>query len=309
MPATRSYGMDHNLYPWSPIISRRSLKWPSAARVALAVVVNLEHWDWQVPADTPLAVSPLGGPDTLWGGNDPKFPDIAGYGNHEYGNRVGVFRVFSVLEKYGIRPTLALDAAVAGNYPFLVEAGRKSGGEFIAHGMTRRRLLHSGMSEDEECRYISDSIAAVETATGVRPIGWCGPDFQQTVRTPHILAAQGIRYVCDLGNDEQPYKMTPATGELYSLGINLYLDDGYVHLRGRRTIQELSLLWRDWFDGLYVDGAISGRMMVLNLHPWIIGQPWRIRYLDEVLSHICAHAAVWKATGSEIIEAFKAQTE
>ncbi|HVB18608.1 MAG TPA: polysaccharide deacetylase family protein, partial [Stellaceae bacterium] len=80
------------------------------------------------------------------------------------------------------------------------------------------------------------------------------------------------------------------------------------HLHGRRTIDETNLLWRDWFDGLYADGATSGRLMVLHLHPWIMGQPWRIRHLDEVLSHICSHAGVWKATGAEIVDWFAAQS-
>ena len=133
-----------------------------------------------------------------------------------------MFRIFALLDKYGIRPTLALDKAVADHYPTLVEEGRKRGAEFIAHGLSRRRIIHIGMSEDEEREYIRASIAAVETAMGTRPVGWSGPDFQETPNTPNLLAAEGIRYVCDWGNDEQPYKMTPKTGELYSLGVNAY---------------------------------------------------------------------------------------
>jgi peptidoglycan/xylan/chitin deacetylase (PgdA/CDA1 family) len=308
MPAQRAYGMDQEVSPWSPIIARPVLRWPDHARVALAVIVNLEHWDWEVPPQTPLAVSPLGGPEGLWSGNQPAFPDIGGYGNHEYGNRVGVFRLLAVLDKYGITPTLALDKAVADHYPFLIQEGQRRNAEFIAHGLSRRRILHSGMSEDEERQYIRDAIAAVAQATGTRPVGWAGPDFQETLHTPHLLAAAGIRYVCDWGNDEQPYKMTPKTGELYALGVHAYLDDNYIHLHGRRTIHEVNRLWREWFDGLYADGATTGRVMVLHLHPWIMGQPWRIRHLDDVLGHITAHAGVWKATGREIIDWFTAQS-
>ena len=163
------------------------------------------------------------------------------------------------------------------------------------------------MSEAEDRDYIRASIAAVERATGTRPVGWSGPDFQETPKTPNLLAAEGIRYVCDWGNDVQPYRMTPKTGELHSLGVNAYLDDNYIHLHGRRTINEVNLLWRQCFDGLYADGAATGRLMVLHLHPWIMGRPWRIRYLDEVLGHICARRGVWKATGSQIIDWFKAQ--
>jgi allantoinase len=172
MPAKRAYGMDQDFYPWSPIVTRRALSWPDNARVALAVIVNLEHWDWEVPAGTPLPVSPLGGPEGLWSGNQPQFPDIGGYGNHEYGNRVGIFRILAVLDKYGIKPTLALDKAVADHYPVLVKEGQKRDAEFIAHGLSRRRIIHIGMSEDAERQYIRASIEAVERATGKRPIGW-----------------------------------------------------------------------------------------------------------------------------------------
>jgi peptidoglycan/xylan/chitin deacetylase (PgdA/CDA1 family) len=308
MPAKRAYGMDQDFYRWSPIVTRPVLRWPDDARVALVVIVNLEHWDWEVPASTPVAVSPMGGPEGIWTGNQPQFPDIGGYGNHEYGNRVGIFRILAVLDKYGITPSLALDKAVADHYPTLVKEGQRRGAEFIAHGLSRRRIIHIGMSEDEERQYIRASIAAVERATGARPVGWSSPDFQETPNTPNLLAAEGIRYVCDWGNDEQPYRMTPQTGELYSLGVNAYLDDNYIHLHGRRTINEVNLLWREWFDGLYADGADTGRMMVLHLHPWIMGQPWRIRHLDEVLGHICARQGVWKATGREIIDWFKVET-
>ena len=210
MPAKRrTYGMDQDFYPWSPIVTRTTLSWPDNARVALAVIVNLEHWDWEVPASTPLAVSPMGGPEGLWSGNQPQFPDIGGYGNHEYGNRVGIFRILAVLDEYGIKPTLALDKAVADHYPVLVKECQKRDAEFIAHGLSRRRIIHIGMSEDEERQYIRASIEAVERATSKRPIGWSGPDFQEMPNTPNLLAAEGIRYVCDWGNDEQPYKMTP----------------------------------------------------------------------------------------------------
>jgi allantoinase len=302
MPGHRNYGMDHDVYEWSPIVNRPVLRWPNGARVALVVVVNLEHYGWTAAEGTPTAVSPLGGPGGLWTDSQPgteRFPDIGTYGNHEYGNRVGVFRIFDVLDKYGIVPTLALDAMTADNYPYLVAAGQDRGAEFIAHGIGRREIIHAGLSEEQERRYIQTSIAAVEKATGTRPAGWLGPDFQETVNTPHLLAAEGITYLCDFGNDEQPYKMTPKTGELYSLGVCAPLDDNYTNVHARRTITELTNSWCGWFDGVYADGATNGRVM---------GQPWRIVYLDQVLGHIDAHQGVWKATGGQVIDWFKKQS-
>src|SRR4030081_3717923 len=102
MPANRSYGMDQDFYPWSPIVTRPVLRWPDTARVALAVIVNLEHWDWDwdVPAGNQLAVSPLGGPEGMWTGNQPQFPDIAGDSNYEYGNQVRICRILALFDKY-----------------------------------------------------------------------------------------------------------------------------------------------------------------------------------------------------------------
>ena len=82
MPAKRAYGMDQDFYPWSPIVTRPVLRWPDNARVALAVIVNLEHWDWEVPEGTPLSVSPIGEFEGLWSGNQPNFPDIGGEPTH-----------------------------------------------------------------------------------------------------------------------------------------------------------------------------------------------------------------------------------
>ncbi len=185
MPAKRAYGADRTFYPWSPIVTRPPLRWPDNARVALAVIVNLEYWDWEVPAGTPLAVSPMGGPEGMWTGNQPAFPDIGGYGNHEYGNRVGAFRILALLDKYGIKPTLALDKAVADHYPALIAEGQKRGAEFIAHGLSRRQIIHIGMSEDEERAYIRASIEAVEQGYGKRA-RWAGraPISRRRQNTP-----------------------------------------------------------------------------------------------------------------------------
>jgi allantoinase len=296
MPGERKLGQDHPYYDWSPIVKRAPLRWPNNARVALAVIVNLEHWDWQLPPDDPAA--PPG----------PFRPDIATFSFREYGNRIGVFRVLRILDKYAIKPTIAMDKAVAEHYPFLVQECKNRGLEVIAHGVTARRVIHAKMTTDVERAYIRDSIEAVAKATGKRPVGWLGPGFQESMNTPSLLAAEGIRYVCDWSNDEQPYHMKVPQGELFSLGVDLDLDDDYIHFTGRRLIGEFKQIIQDTFDGLYSDGAKSGRTMVLNIHPWIFGQPWRSKYLDAALAHMNKSPAVWKASGQEIVDWYKAHS-
>lgn len=296
MPGERKLGQDHPHYDWSPIVRRAPLRWPNNARVALAVIVNLEHWDWQAPPDEPGA--PAG----------PFRPDLATYSMHEYGNRVGVFRVLRILDKYGIKPTIAMDKAVADHYPFLVRECQRRGLEIIAHGLTARRTIHVKMPVDVERAYIRDSIEAVAKATGKRPVGWLSPGFQESVNTPGLLAVEGIQYVCDWSNDEQPYRMKVPQGELFSVGVDLDLDDDFIHMTGRKLIDEYRQIIEDTFDGLYRDGAKNGRVMVINLHPWIMGQPWRSKYLDRALSHINRSSGIWKASGHEIVEWYKAHS-
>ena len=295
MPAERKPGMDNDHYDWSPITTRSPLTWPADARVALCVIVSLEHYEWSMPEGWYQPPSPGG----LGRGT---FPDLRSYSHHEYGNRVGIFRVLDILDRYGIPPTVAMDATVARNYPFLIEECRKRGAEFIGHGQTVNRMISSEMSEEEERQYIHESVEALAEATGARPLGWLGPEYGESTRTPGLLAAEGIRYVCDWPNDEQPYPMKVAEGKLFSLPVHVEVEDLFTQWNRGVSIMHYSQMTRDTFDGLYADGAETGRTLVLSLHPWLIGQPFRSKYLDLALAHISGHASVWKATGKEIID-------
>ncbi len=300
MPAERKPGMDNEFYDWSPITTRPALTWPADARVALCVILSLEHYEWSLPEGWFQPPAPGG----LGRGT---FPDLRSYSHHEYGNRVGIFRVLDILDRYGIPPTVAMDATVAKNYPFLIEECDKRGAEFIGHGQTVTRMITSDMSEEEERQYIRESVEALAEATGERPAGWFGPEYGESTRTPSLLAAEGIRYVCDWPNDEQPYPMKVAEGRLFSLPVHVEVEDLFTQWNRGVSIMHYSQMIRDTFDGLYVDGAETGRTLVLSLHPWLIGQPFRSKYLDLALAHISRHAGVWKATGKEIVDWYEEQ--
>ena len=295
MPGHRGYGMDHSLYDWSPITRRPPLRWPDGARVALCVIVNLEHYEWVPPQKSYIPRFP--------------YPDMRNFSQREYGNRVGVFRVMDALDKHGIRATVALDATVAENYPFLVEECRKRGWEFIGHGQTANQYITSEMSEEQERGYIHTSIEAVARATGQRPVGWLGPGYSESPRTPDLLAQEGIRYLCDWPNDDQPYAMKAAGGRLYSLPVTMDLDDVTMLVDHRAPVMRYASLVRETFDVLHREGDETGRMMVLNLHPWLIGQPYRSKYLEQALAYVSGHKDVWKATGTEIIDWYAANAD
>ncbi len=299
MPAERRYGMDHQHYDWSPVVTREALRWPQGARVALCVIVNLEHAEWHPPEGSFE-------PANLAGGLSPRpFPDYARFSHREYGHRVGIFRVLDTLEKHGIRPTVAMDALTAENYPYLVKHCLQRGCEIIGHGVSVSRMITSEMSEETERRYIRESIEALTHATGSAPKGWLGPEYGESARTPQLLAEAGISYVCDWANDEQPYAMKVPQGELYALPIMLDMDDVFALRERRFPVDDYAELLKEGFDTIYGDAADSGRLLVLNLHPWLIGQPFRIAYLNKALGYMTARQGVWAATGSEVIDWFR----
>ena len=295
MPAERRFGMDHEHYDWSPLNTRRVLRWPENARVALCVIVNLEHMEWTPPQES--YTSPLAG-----GLGARSFPDYARFSHREYGHRVGIFRVLDALEAHGIKPTVAMDALTAENYPYLVDHCLKRGCEIIGHGISVSRMITSDMSEEAEREYIQQSVEAIKRFTGEAPAGWLGPEYGESSKTPLLLAQAGIRYVCDWANDEQPYAIKVPQGQMFALPMMLELDDTHALWNRRVTINRYRELLKEGFDTLYQDGEHNGRVLVLNLHPWLIGQPFRIRHLDEAFGYITRRQGVWAAAGREIVD-------
>lgn len=300
-PAQRKRGMDHELYAWSPLPRRPPLRWPDAARVALCVIVNLEHYDFEAPAGAYTPPSVPGGR-----GRGPS-PDVATYSLREYGNRVGLFRVMKVLDKHQVPATVAIDAATATHYPFIVRECARRGWEFAGHGHSVTQTITSKMSDAEERAHIRSALGAIAAATGTRITGWFGPEYGESHRTPEILAESGIEYLLDWPNDEQPYRMTAGSGDLISIPALLELDDVYAHWHRRVTIWRWQRIVEEAFDTLHADGATTGRLLALSIHPWLIGQAHRIRALDDALGHICGRAGVWKATGRQIADQFRRQ--
>jgi peptidoglycan/xylan/chitin deacetylase (PgdA/CDA1 family) len=198
-----------------------------------------------------------------------------------------------------------MDALTAEHYPELVRHCQRRGCEIIAHGISVSRMITSRMTEQEERDYIHTAIAALARATGTAPAGWFGPEYGESARTPQLLAQAGIHYVCDWANDEQPYRMQTAQGELFALPIMLELDDVHALWDRRVPIDRYEQLLCESFNTLYRDGDHNGRLLVLHLHPWLIGQPFRIGFLDAALGMMMQRQGVWAAQGSTIIDWFR----
>ncbi len=294
MPANRRFGMDHHYYDWSPLNLRPAIHWPKAAPLAFSVVVNLEHLEANAPRDAVQS-------RWLSGGLGPRpFPDIARLSHREYGHRVGIFRLLDVMERHKIPVSVAVDAMTAELYPWLIGDLKRRGVEFIAHGISVSRMITSRMSEAEERAYIQQSLDRIEGAIGIRPTGWMGPEQGESERTLELLAEYGMTYVCDWSNDEQPYPMTVEAGALWAMPTMLEYDDAFALDHRRMTLESYSSMFTRGVDQLIIDGQSTGRYLLLNLRPWLSGQPFRIGCIDEMVHHAVSTRRVWAASVGEV---------
>ena len=282
-------------FPYSPIIARPALKWPGAARLALWVIPNIEFFS--LAEKVPAAA----------GGSGAPVPDVPAWSVRDYGNRVGIFRLMRVLDHHGIRATVALNSDLCAQHPAIIAEGNARGWEWMGHNESNTRRLNEAPL-GEEAGIISRALSTIAQATGTRPVGWLGSGLQETWDTLDLLAAEGCEYVGDWVNDDQPYVMTLEGGRrIVAMPYSQEINDKPAFERAHRTAAEFRDMICAQFDVLYREGAESGRVMAIAIHPYLTGVPHRIDAFDAALAHICAHRGVWKATGAEIARHFVAQ--
>ncbi|WP_437998067.1 polysaccharide deacetylase family protein [Sorangium sp. So ce185] len=205
------------------------------------------------------------------------------------------------MEKHGVKGTAALNADVCRYYPRIIEGGNALGWEWMAHG-TNNSTLINGQSEEEERQLIGSVIETVRQSTGQRPRGWLSPGLTESHRTLDLLAAAGIEYVANWVNDEQPYPMRVKSGSVLSLPYSVEINDYTAFLEQGQSGETFGRMICDQFDVLYEDGARSGRVMAICLHPFLSGHTHRSKYLARALAHITSRREVWVTTGGEIAD-------
>lgn len=280
-------------FAYVPINRRKPWKWPNGARLALWVIPNLEFFH----LGTPLAGHP-------WEkASEYKAPTVRAWGQRDYGNRVGIFRLMDVLTKHGIRATATTNADICDFHPEIIEDAVKLGWEFMGHNKTNSTRL-SALGPDEEKALIKYCLDKLQQATGKRPVGWLGSALAETWHTLDFLIDEGVRYVSDWVNDDQPYRMKVSGREIVYLPYSYEVNDSSQINYRFGSIDEFEQMIKRTFDVLYHEGAQSARVMAICLHPFMIGVPHRIGGLDAALKYICDHEGVWLATGSEIMQAY-----
>jgi allantoinase len=280
--------------PYSAIVDRPPLRLPGGARVAVWTIVNLEVWDIGKPMARQVLPAPTG---------QVLSPDVPNWSWHEYGMRVGVWRFFKLYERLGIAPTLSINARVVEDYERVAAQAREAGWEFMGHSWEQGPIHR----EEDQRGMIHRSLDRLERFTGKRPVGWLGPGLTQTWETPELLAEAGVQYIGDWVYDDEPTVIQTASGPLVTLPYTVELNDIPMMIVQHHESDYLLKRAMDQFDRLYEEGAERAKILSLAIHPYISGQPHRIRYLEAFYDHVAQKSGVLHWNGVQLLEWYRAE--
>jgi peptidoglycan/xylan/chitin deacetylase (PgdA/CDA1 family) len=280
---------------YSAIVDRPPLRLPGGARVVFWTIVNLEVWD----IGKPMARQVLPAPTGL-----PLLPDVPNWSWHEYGMRVGVWRFFDLFARLNIKPTLSINARVCEDYARVAQQAKDAGWEFMGHSYEQGPIHKEG----DQAAMIARAMGILEKFTGKRPVGWLGPGLTETYETPELLAAAGVKYIGDWVYDDEPTVIRTEKGPLVTLPYSVELNDIPMMIVQHHESDYLLKRTIDQFDRLYAEGAQRAKICALAIHPYISGQPHRIKYLEQIYEHVNKHDGVLHWNGEQILDWYLAQT-
>jgi len=272
---------------YSAIGERVPLQLPDGARMVMWVVVNVEEWDPREPMPRTVITPPAGG---------SPLPDVPNWAWHEYGNRVGFWRLVEVFDEFAIPAVLAINGAALAAYPPIVHAAVEREWELIGHGFTQRSM----QKVKDERGDIRKTREVIREATGAAPRGWLGPGLTETWETPDILAEEGYDYVADWVLDDQPVWLKTRGKPILSVPYTQECNDVAMMLIQHHKASEYADRALDQFEQIYADSARSARVMALVVHPYIMGAPHRLKYFRRVIDVIRNKSDVKFWTGARI---------
>ena len=271
-------------YEFVPFPQRKPLRWPNGKRLAVMITTNLEYWD--ATKDTPKPFYP-GGPGIVGGDLPGNVYDNPNYTWREYGQRVGVWRMFDIFDEFGVPSTCTMNAKMGLERRAVIDAALKRGWEIVAHNYVQTELLADySFDETKEREVIRETLRVYKEVCGKPAKGWLSSSLRCTLNTVDILAEEGLIFTTDLLNDDQPYLIETRSGKtMVSIPYTSEVNDFTVFMRQGQDVNGAFAVFKEQFDWLYQESAKSGRFMNVGLHPHVVGQPFRIRALRDFVAY------------------------
>jgi allantoinase len=272
-------------YDYVPLPMRPKLELPNGNRVAVWVAPNVEFYEYLPPPRKGGGAWPRTGA-----------PDVLNYSHRDYGNRRAVWRCFELMDKYQIRGTVSLNAAVFDHFPEIAKAMVERNWDYMSHAIYNTRSMY-GLTEDEERAVIASVIETVRKHTGKLISG--SLILAATPNTADLLAEAGVKYCVDFFHDDQPVPIKVRAGRLINVPYSININDTAVVNRQEQTEETFGRMIKDQFDRLYAEGEHSARVMCIATHPFVSHIPSRQKYLEDAFRYVFGHDKVWNTTGEE----------
>ena len=278
-----------------PIINRPKLLLKNNKKIILWVIVNLEVWDPDLPQPRNILPPPM---------NAPMLPDLPNWSWHEYGMRVGFWRILKALQERQISSTLALNATVVDYYPETVEAAIKANWEPMGHGYIQRPMH----KVDNQFVDIKSAIDKIENFTKEEVIGWESPGLTETNDTLDILSEHGIKYTANWPVDDLPQDLKVKSGKrMITLPYPIEINDVVMTSVQVHKSDEIFTRGKLQFDRLYQEADENVKIMAISVHPYLTGVPHRISFFEQLLDYIINHQDVEIMTGKDIYNWYTAE--
>jgi allantoinase len=283
----------HGRFAYSAIHQRPDYRWPNGARLAVYLGFNIEHFAFGEGLGANLGpVSPQ--------------PDVLNYSWREYGNRVGVWRCLELFDTLDLPTGALINTALYEHCPKVIAACVARGDELIGHGHTNAER-QNGMDEALERDLLQSCRHLIQQHSGTAPAGWLSPWIAETARTPDLLRETGYRYTLNWCHDDQPVAMQTRSGPIWSIPYPQELNDIPMVMGRQMDAKDFAQMVIDNFDEMLLQSQAQPLVMAIALHPYIVGQPYRLRHLRRALQHIAHHRSdIWFTTPGAIANAMDA---
>ena len=281
--------LHHDRFDYLPITRRNLPDWPGGARLAVYIGFNLEHFAFGEGLGARLAPAL------------PNQPDVLNYAWREYGNRVGAWRCLELFEQLQWPVGALINTSLYDHCPELVAACVQQGHELIGHGHTNAEC-QGHLPEAEERALLQHCRERMLRESGVAPAGWLSPWISESPLTPDLLAETGYRYTLNWCHDDQPLPMRTRGGQpLWSVPYPQELNDIPAIVARQMDAPAFAQMIIDQFDEMLQQAQAQPLVMGIALHPYLVGQPYRLRHLRRALQHIAAHRSqLWLTTPGAI---------
>ena len=279
----------HSRYSFSALANRPTYDWPGGKRLAVCLCNNIEWFSF---------MTGLGSDHTVPGAAQT----TRNYAWRDYGNRVGLWYLFDLLDELGLPASHNMNAAVLDNCPQVVDRIRARGDEVIGHGVTNSERQDI-MDESTERAMINETTEAITRHFGEPPTGWLGPYIVQSDVTLDLLKEAGYSYMLDWPADDQPFWMTTRSGPMLSVPYSIELNDSPAQVFRHHTGREFEEMILDHFNEMLLQSRKYPLVFTIVLHPFVIGQPFRLRAMRRALDIILENRDdLWLTTPGSIAD-------